>query len=1192
MLSMAPVGSAGGAAKYYAADNYYTMEESAEESIWFGEGAELLGLAPGDDANIDNEAEVDQGETGQDGTDQDGPTARSQDEEDPVAQDTKPRADLEGDTFVGDDETHDRQSIDDGSPEALDGTYEPRGDEDASPEIENGGEVGSATDSGAGSRLTQEDVGTRGEDSALDSASVIHGDTDAGFDGAHLVAFDPEGIAGARDIFGVDMPVPFDPDRPGGLPEGARAPAPNTRDAGRFPLSNPDGKVDALTFENILNGKLPDGTQIGEPGKRALGMDLTFSMPKSASVLALVGGDKRINQAHMGAVKTAMRWVEANLAEGRKKIDGRDVPIKTGNLVYALFQHDTSRALDPQGHIHAVIANMTRLPDGSWRALHNGEIWRNNTVISSVYHAAFRGALEKLGYAVQLQGKHGAFEISGVPRNVRDAFSQRREAIMGIASKLGIATPQGMDEVTARSRGAKIENTDREELLQQWKERAAALGFSPERLVEDARARTQGEPGILQRGIGVMERALRDAGGLITHALQKPKDPLIDSGLKRLALTGPEARTQLATASAIRILSKREAAFEVHQLTKAALDLGLADVTPDRITARVTQLAERKELVRGDIKRADAATMLTTREALATETGILAEIKRGQGRVEPLVRPERAIEVLSGAAVDRPLNDGQMAAASSIVSSPDRIIAVQGLAGAGKSTMLAAVANVLDFEKKPALGLAFQNKMVVDLAEGTGLATMTVARFLMDHEALLTNGDKAQANSSRQMLAGTYLILDEASMVSNDQMHALTSLANKAGVDKLVLVGDRQQLLSIDAGKSFALTQAGGISTARMDENLRQRTPELRAIAALTNKGSAGEAVRMLGDRVVETDDRIADAAAQWLHLGEKERDATMLFTSGRESRAGLNAAIQSGLKSEGKLKGEGLSLTVNERVDRTGEELRYAHSYEPGLRLEVWSKLQSVGLDRGEYRVTRLFRNGKVELERGGKRLSFDPQKLASGTKLDKLNLVATKDITLHEGDNIRWTANDKPRDLLNSAMGRVVGIEAGAITIERPDKTVVRLGVNDPMLKRMDLAYALNMHMAQGITTDKAIVVMGSEERFLSNQRLFNVAVTRVRKDVSIITNDKEKLAHQLDRTSGDKYSSLEETGRLDVDRRQFTARDPARPFDPGPLDGLGLSGDEPASAPARSPASRSADQKRAQQLPLPEKSKGLEL
>ena len=53
---MAPVRSAGGAAKYYAADNYYTLEESAEESLWYGEGAEMLGLAPSEDAEPEPEA--------------------------------------------------------------------------------------------------------------------------------------------------------------------------------------------------------------------------------------------------------------------------------------------------------------------------------------------------------------------------------------------------------------------------------------------------------------------------------------------------------------------------------------------------------------------------------------------------------------------------------------------------------------------------------------------------------------------------------------------------------------------------------------------------------------------------------------------------------------------------------------------------------------------------------------------------------------------------------------------------------------------------------------------------------------------------------------------------------------------------------------------------------------------------------
>lgn len=108
--------------------------------------------------------------------------------------------------------------------------------------------------------------------------------------------------------------------------------------------------------------------------------------------------------------------------------------------------------------------------------------------------------------------------------------------------------------------------------------------------------------------------------------------------------------------------------------------------------------------------------------------------------------------------------------------------------------------------------------------------------------------------------------------------------------------------------------------------------------------------------------------------------------------------------------------------------------------------------------------------------------------------------------------------------------------------------------MLSRLDLAYSLNMHMAQGITTDKAITVMSSHERNLSNQRLFNVGVTRVRDELTMVVDDKEKLERQLDLNPGNKTSALETLGRLDIDGKKGP-RQPEK-FDPGPIDGIDLS------------------------------------
>ena len=308
-----------------------------------------------------------------------------------------------------------------------------------------------------------------------------------------------------------------------------------------------------------------------------------------------------------------------------------------------------------------------------------------------------------------------------------------------------------------------------------------------------------------------------------------------------------------------------------------------------------------------------------------------------------------------------------------------------------------------------------------------------------------------------------------------------------------------------------------------------------------------------------------------------------MLFTSGREARTDLNRAIQSGLRAEGALKGPELTLTVLERVNGTREELRYAQTYAPGLVLEVKSDIPSIGLARGTYRVARQLKTtGRVELERNGKRQRFDPQKLPVNDKIDRLSLTSPKEVKIHEGERVRWTENDKRRDLLNSAIGTVLGIDKSGITFERADKTTIRLDHGDPMLKRLDLAYTLNMHMAQGITTDRAIIVMGSEERFLANQRLFNVAVTRVRDGVTVITDNIDKLARQLDRNSGDKQSALEIAGGMRVDRQQSSAPK----FDPGRVPDFARTptSDTPAKAP---PAPD-----RVPRLPLPSKEKGLEL
>ena len=903
------------------------------------------------------------------------------------------------------------------------------------------------------------------------------------------------------------------------------------------------GEVTKEAFEAILNGVQPDGTKVGDVKNRQLGVDLTFSMPKSASVMAYVAGDARVLDAHMRAVKATMGWVERTFAEGRSYERTKNgEPVRTGNLVYALFQHDTSRALDPQGHIHVIVANMTRMANGVWQALHNGQLWKNNSTIGAAYHAQFRAELQKLGYQTEVTGKHGQFEIKGVPDAVLKEFSQRREAIMAKAEELGIKSPAGRDSVTTNSRDPKLNVEDRDSMRASWRERAAALGFDGKQLMAKASARS-GQSGMDQRP-GTIDRiraTIADVGERL-GGMFSASDPLVDRGLERLRLAPVDVRTQAAVASAVRILEQREAAFSLPQVSHAALSLGLAGVTAEKVDARVSELLKTERLVPGVSNRIDnAVTHVTTPGALATETKILGEIDRGKGTVVPIIPAEGAVERLQAAAGDKQLNAGQLAAATLALTSEDRIVAVQGVAGAGKSTVLSAIARVAEAEGKDLLGLAFQNKVAGALREETGIESTTVSSFVNTYarHALAGKGDGYDA--ARASLKGKVLVLDEASMVANEPMRHVVGIANALGVEKLLLVGDRQQIQPIDAGKAFSLIQSSDVALARMDENLRQRTDQLRTVAALTNVGEARKALGVLGENVREEraeggeKRHVLAAAEHWLGLSAEERERTAIFTSGREARATINQAVQTGLRHEGTLSGDGKDLTVLARVNVAREELRYPQSYEKGQVLEVTRAMPDIGLKRGRYDVLGVDTKGRVEVQVGTKTKKFDPQKIDPKDKRDALGLSRPEQLRLHEGDRIKWTMNDKDRGLLNSDLARVLSVGKDGITVETVGKNVVELKSGDPMLERLGLAYALNMHMAQGMTADNGIGVMGSGERNLSNQRLFNVMVTRTRDELTLYTDDKDKLARQLESNPGNKSSALETIGRVEIDRER---------------------------------------------------------
>ncbi|EMQ4189025.1 MULTISPECIES: MobF family relaxase [Serratia] len=199
-----------------------------------------------------------------------------------------------------------------------------------------------------------------------------------------------------------------------------------------------EGPVKGEVFRAVLEGHLPDAGDLShmKNGKNTHqpGIDLTFSAPKSVSVLALVAGDTFLIGAHKRAVAATLNELE-KFASTRTMTDGVSALEQTGNLVVATFLHDTSRNLDPQLHTHAIVANAT-LAAGGWKTLSsdtragsgfNNILWKEQVSIGAMYRGFMRGELEAAGYLLRDAGPHGMYEVDGVPT---EPFSSRRQDIL------------------------------------------------------------------------------------------------------------------------------------------------------------------------------------------------------------------------------------------------------------------------------------------------------------------------------------------------------------------------------------------------------------------------------------------------------------------------------------------------------------------------------------------------------------------------------------------------------------------------------------------------------------------------------------------------------------------------------------------------------------------------------------------
>jgi hypothetical protein len=367
--------------------------------------------------------------------------------------------------------------------------------------------------------------------------------------------------------------------------------------------------------------------------------------------------------------------------------------------------------------------------------------------------------------------------------------------------------------------------------------------------------------------------------------------------------------------------------------------------------------------------------------------------------------------------------------------------------------------------------------------------------------------------------------------------------------DRVLLVGDARQHQAVDAGRPYEQLQDAGMAVARLHDIKRQRDPALKAVVERLSDGQVRDAVRRLEAQgrvhaMPEPDDRLRAVASAYA----ANPAGTIVVSPDNQSRGQLNTRIRAALQETGHVGREDRPITVLvPRQDLMGVDRRWAGHYATGDVVRYGRGSPEHALDAGAYaRVTAIDgAHNTLTVARGdGSSVTYDPRRLQGVTVYREVER------TFAVGDRVQFTAPFRTAKIANREMGTITAMtDRQEMRIRTDSGKTVKFNVDSkahgPRAHRhLDHGYAVTSYSSQGLTADRVLLYIDSEQagERLVNQRLAYVALSRGRHDAQIYTDDRDRLSTALSRavskSSAHAVKSAEQTPQRDRSPSRYSA------------------------------------------------------
>lgn len=830
------------------------------------------------------------------------------------------------------------------------------------------------------------------------------------------------------------------------------------------------GPVDFGIFKELLEGKLPNGTLMTQTARGEYhrpGYDLTFSAPKSISILALIGGNKEVLQAYRQSIQEVLVKIEQKYGSCRNKEKGVTEIEKTQNMVFAVFEHADTRAGDPGLHDHCVLMNMTKRADGEWRTLFADEIYTDKLLNGMEFRSILAHKLLALGYALRF-GEKGTFEIEAIPQHLVDFFSKRHEEIAAWLKAHNASGGLAAKVANFQTRAPK-KNLDPIERTAHWLRELQNAGFT-----------------------------LDDLNKICLEAQERGA----------ITLPNPVEIAKISIDTAISHLEERKSFFSIQDLMKSAKMLSIFPSNDADFLSIIEQKIKDKTLIYSEEK------FLTTPANKLFEAQNIDSMQKSKNTVDRIM----AAWIFDSFHDSKVKTESARAALKFMLTSKDQQILVTTNSKPLLNETLKVFNTICQNQhhyprfltEKASTAEFLKQKLNTDKA-------MTIEGFILACEM---RAQKQNPNPNIIERWNQRFRVQEArdiwvvhGDISFSQISRLQEYSKAFGARLIFTQAKYQDIPALASLGQQEISQYHLSAPEYYKAELQVKD----ALLANLNRMDAKHKLHSNPDY----QERLNIAA----ELSLLERTLPLLVTLTNSERLSLNEQVRNGLKQKNCLSQNAVTLPTLQVLGLSQTEKSQANLYQPGdiVRFNVAAK--KTLFDKGYHSKGRYFEVLSVDLNTGlmtlqdtqQHKMTWDP---AIEKNLKQVDVFRMSERELRTGDKLVWTrtlkdTQDKTFNRIKNQSAFVVSVSQGSVTVALQNGKMATFNPNDPQQQHWDYGYAVMLKNREWSLPKASVFVLQSDKINYKTLATLQESLEHLqehKKTTTVVCNDIEKLKETI--------------------------------------------------------------------------------